>query len=90
MSTIILPPPILIWTLKNKLIWKLVRDYESIYVKFINCHQRVKFLTVCLENDIIPDFFEVQDTGNWGVFEPRGTQFSDKTSKNGDKQGKDR
>ena len=56
MSTVVLPPSILIWNLKNKLIWKLVRDYASIYVKFINCHQRVKFLRVCLENDIILDF----------------------------------
>ena len=56
MSTVVLPPSILIWNLKNKLIWKLVRDYASIYVKIINCHQRVKFLRVCLENDIILDF----------------------------------
>ena len=51
--------------MKNKLIWKLVRDYASIYVKFINCHQRVQFLRVCLENDIIPDFlrFRVPENG---------------------------
>ena len=67
MSTIELPPPILIWTLKNKLIWKLFCDYASIYVKFINCHQRVKFLRVCLENDIIPDFLRFRVPKN-GVF----------------------
>ena len=67
MSTVVLPPPILIWTLKNKLIWKLVRDYASIYVKFINCHQRVKFLRVCLEKDIIPDFLRLRVPEN-GVF----------------------
>ena len=89
MSTVVLPRPILIWTLINKLIWKLVPDYASIYVKFINCHQRVTFLRVCLENDIIPKFLP-EITGKWGVFGPSGTQFSDKTSKNGDKQGKDR
>ena len=65
MSTVVLPPPFLIWTLKNKLIWKLVRDYASIYVKFINCHQRVKFLRVCLEKEIIPNFlrFTVPENG---------------------------
>ena len=65
MRTVVLPPPILIWTLKNTLIWKLVREYASIYVKFTNCHQRVKFLRVCLENDIIPDFsrFRVPENG---------------------------
>ena len=59
------PTSILDLDLKNKLIWKLVRDYASIYVKFINCHQRVKFLRVCLENDIIPDFlmFRVPENG---------------------------
>ena len=67
MSTSILPPPILIWTLKNKLIWKLVRDYASIYVKFINCHQRNEFLRICLENDIIPDFLRFRVPEN-GVF----------------------
>ena len=65
MSTVVLPPPILIWTLKNKLNWKLVRDYASIYVKFINCYQRVKFLRVYLEKDIIYDFlrFRVPEKG---------------------------
>ena len=55
----------MIWTLKNKLNWKLVRDYASIYVKFINCHQRVKFLRVYLEKDIISDFlrFRVPEKG---------------------------
>ena len=67
MNTVVLPPPILIWTLKNKLIWKIVRDYASIYVKFINCHQPVKFLRVCLENDIIPDFLRFRVT-EIGVF----------------------
>ena len=67
MSTVVLPPPFLIWTLKNKLIWKLGRDYASIYVKFINCHQRVKFLRVCLENDIIPNFLRFRVPEN-GVF----------------------
>ena len=56
MSLVVLPPPFLIWSLKNKLIWKLVRDYASIYVKFLNRHQRNKFLRICLENDIILDF----------------------------------
>ena len=60
MCTVVLPPPILIWTLKNKLIWKLVRDYASVYVKFINCHKGVKFFSVCLENNIIPDFLRVR------------------------------
>ena len=67
MSTVVLPPPFLMWTLKNKLIWKLVHDYASIYVKFINCHQRIKFLRVCLENDIIPDFLRFRVPEN-GVF----------------------
>ena len=52
---------------KNKLIWNLVLDYASIYVKYINCHQRVKFLRVCLENDIIPDFLRFRVPEN-GVF----------------------
>ena len=56
MSTVVLPPPILIWTLKSKIIWKLVRDYASIYVKFNICNQGVNFLRVCLENDILLDF----------------------------------
>ena len=65
MSTVVLPPATLIWTLKNKLFGKLVRDYASIYVKFINCNQRVKFLSVCLKNDIIPDFlrFRIPENG---------------------------
>ena len=58
MSTVKFPSPFFSWTLKNKLIWKLVRDYASIYVKFINSHQRVKFLRVCLENDIILFFLK--------------------------------
>ena len=66
-STVVLPPPILIWTLRNNFIWKLVRDYASIYVKFINCHQHVKFLIVCLENDIIPDILRFRVPEN-GVF----------------------
>ena len=61
MSTVVLAPPILIWTLKNKLISKLFRDYASIYVKFINCHQHVKYLRGCLENDIIPDFLRTDE-----------------------------
>ena len=52
---------------KNKRIGKLVRDYASIYVKFVNCHQRVKFLRVCPENDIIPDFLRFRVPEN-GVF----------------------
>ena len=51
----------------DRLAQKLVRDYASIYVKFINCHQRVKFLRVCLENDIIPDFLRFRVPEN-GVF----------------------
>ena len=54
MSTVVLPPPILIWSFKNKLIWKLVRNYAFIYVKYVNC-LHVKFSRLCLENDIIPD-----------------------------------
>ena len=46
----------MICTLKQKLIWSLVRNYASIFIKFINCHQRVEFLRVCLENDILTDF----------------------------------
>ena len=67
MSTILLPPPVLIWTLKNKLIWKLVRDYASIYAKLINCHQCVKFLRVFQENDIILNFLRFRVPEN-GVF----------------------
>ena len=52
---------------KNKLIWRLVRDYASIYVKLINCHQRVEFSRVCLENDIIPNFLRFRVPEN-GVF----------------------
>ena len=65
MSTVVLPPPILIWNLKNKLIWKLARGYASIFVKFVDCHQRVNFLRVCLENDLIPDIlrFSVPEMG---------------------------
>ena len=67
MSTVVLPPPRLIWTWKNKLNWKLVRDYASIYVKIINCHHRVIILRVCLENDIIPNFLRFRAPEN-GVF----------------------
>ena len=44
---------------------EISRDYASKYVNFINCHQRVKFFRVCLENDIIPDFsrFRVPENG---------------------------
>ena len=67
MSTVVLPHPILIWTFKNKLNWKLVRDYASIYVKFINYHQRVKFLRNCPENDILSEFLRFRVPEN-GVF----------------------
>ena len=67
MSTVVLPLPRLIWTWKNKLNWILVQDYASIYVKIINCHQRVIILRVCLENDIIPNFLRIRAPEN-GVF----------------------
>ena len=67
MSTVVLPPQILIWTLKNKFIWKLVRDYAFKYVKLFNCLQRVKILRVCLEIDIIIDFLRFRVPEN-GVF----------------------
>ena len=52
---------------------KIIRDYASIYFKFFNCHERVKFLRVCLENDVIPNFliFRVPENGvfsNQAVF----------------------
>ena len=83
MSTVVLPPPILMWTLKNKLIRKLVPNYASINFKIINCHQRIKILRVCLENDIILDFLG-SGYRKMGAFEQSVTQFSDKTSMNGD------
>ena len=67
MNTVVLPSPILIWTFKSKLIWKLVRNYASICVKLINCHQRDKIFRACLENDIIPDLLRFRVTEN-GVF----------------------
>ena len=70
MSTVVLPPHILIRTFKNKLIWKLVRDYASIYVKLINCNQRVKFVRVCPKNDIIPDLLRFKLPEN-GMFSNR-------------------
>ena len=73
MSTVVLPPPILIWTLKNKLTWKLVRDYASMYVIFINCHQCVKFFRVCLKNDIITNFLRFRVPEN-GVFSNQTVQ----------------
>ena len=46
---------------------EISRDYASKYVKFIDCHQGVKFFRVCLENDIIPDFLRFRVPEN-GVF----------------------
>ena len=45
----------------------LVRDYASIHVKFINSHQRVKFLSFRLEKDIVLDFLRFWVPEN-GVF----------------------
>ena len=65
MSRVAFPPAILTRTLKKELVRKLVNDYASICVKFINCHNRVKFLRVCPQNDIILDFlrFRVPEKG---------------------------